>query len=354
MSGGKKFGISIICFLLFVLITGGLLPVTVSRVVTNREQVKVIVSSKATYDAITKTLVQNGLNNTQADLQANTPQQIDNEALKKLIDKYLSAQNYNRIMTSIVDSTYDWLEGKTEQPKFNITFASNQAEFQQFVTQVFTDRFKSLPPCDTAVDLTTYNPLEATCKPEGYDEAAVSAFINDQAGAPELTEFYKNASVNSNLVYGQIDPSTTDQLRGWYNTLKLAPIIFSLLLALLVGFIFLISFNWRKGLKISAIAILVPSLLSLLSTTMFMILARAIVLPAIAGNNQTAFVPTFNFALGQINNRIILYSAVLSATSVISLVVLHFTKQKAVKATLPDIPAPIKSPAEPKSKEQKP
>jgi hypothetical protein len=242
MSGGKKFGVGIVCFLIFLLVSGGLLPVAVSRVVTNREQVKVIVSSKSTYDAITKTLIKGGLDKAQQDSASSNQQNIDNEALKQIIEKYLGAQSYNRIVTSIVDSTYDWLEGKTDQPKFNISFAANQTEFQQFVTQVFTDRFKSLPPCDATVDLTTYNPLEATCRPEGYDEATVQAFINDQADAPELTEFYKNASVNSSLVFGQIDPATTDEVRGWYNTLKLAPIIFCILLALCIGLIFLISF----------------------------------------------------------------------------------------------------------------
>lgn len=351
MSGGKKLGIGLICFLLFVLITGGLLPVAISRVVTNREQVKVIVSSKATYDAITKTLVKNGVSSA----PTNTQQTIDNEALKQIIDKYLSTQSYNKIVASVVDSTYDWLEGKTDQPKFNISFASNQAEFQQFVAQVFTERFNSLPPCDTTTDLTTYNPLEATCKPEGYDAAAVSAFINDQADAPELTEFYKNASVSSNLVFGQIDPATTDNVRGWYNTLKLAPIIFLILLTFSIGLIFLISFNWRRGLKISAIAVLVPSLITLISSSISIAVAKSIFLPAISnGANKDTIEPAISFVLSQISNRVILYSAVLTVISAVSLIVLYFTKSKSDNLQIADIPPPIKTPAKVKTREQKP
>jgi hypothetical protein len=157
-------------------------------------------------------------------------------------------------------------------------------------------------------------------------------------------------------VFGQIDPSTTDTLRGWYNTLKLAPIIFGVLLALCIGLIFLISFNWRKGLKISAIALLAPSLLSLASTTIFVVTTRAILVPAISNEtNKESITPAVNFVLSQISNRILMYSAVLSAISIISLVVLHFTKPKAGESPLADIPAPIKAAAaESKPKEQKP
>lgn len=354
MSGGKKIGLGVVSFMLFNLICVGLLLIAVSQVLTSREQVKILATNKATYSAITKTLVQNGLGNTTQNVLDNSQQTPDNQALQKIIEKYLGTQNYSRIATNIIDSTYDWLEGKTEQPKFNVSFASNQAEFQQFITTVFTERYTSLPPCDSTIDLTTYNPLEATCKPEGYDEAAVQAFVSDQAEAPELAEFYKNASLNSTLVFGEINSATTSQARGWYNFLKIIPIIFSILLALFVALIFLICFNWRKGLKVTAIAILVPSLVCLLSTAVFMVVARAIVIPAITGNNQTALEPALNFAFAQINNRIILYSALLATLSAASLVVLHFTKQKASTAALPDIPEPIKAPAESKSREQKP
>lgn len=354
MSSGKKVLIGLLSFLLFITVTNGLALAAIARVATNREQVKLVLANKAVYSAATKAL----LNTQQSSSAESTEQNVDTEALQKIIDKYFTTETFNKAVNGVIDSTYDWLEGKTQQPKFNITFAANQAEFQQFITQVFTDRFNALPPCEEEIDLTTYNPIEASCKPEGYSAADVQTFINDQSSTPELAEFYKNASINSNLVFGEISPKTTDQIRGNYNLLKVVPFLVWGIIIVLNGLIILVAMNWRRGLKIASIATLVPSVLALVSAVAISVVFSAIIQALFQSNASltAADVKSILNPFAQaVTNKVLIYSAALSTISLLTLLGTIFIKPKPSQPleANPSIPKEPSS-AEPTTKEQKP
>lgn len=316
------------------------MPVAVSQILTDREQVKTIVTSGDSYKGLRGALLSNTEpTDTAGELSA------ENEALRKIFDKYLDKNNFNRIAGGIVDSTYDWLEGKTDQPKFNIAFASNEAEFKAFITTVFTERFNSLPLCEGSVDLTSYNPLEASCRPEGYTAETVTQFINDQAASPELSGFYHNASINSDLVFGQLDTSTTDALRGYYNILKFIPIIFLIAFIALSALIFLIVKNWRKSLKIFALTTLISTAVTYGTSFIFIYVVKGYA----ASQSKEGLGLTLDYFIQQILLRFNIYAAILTAISVIALLALHFAKPK---VTSVDTMAPNTN--EPISKEQKP
>ncbi len=333
MNAVKKIGIAFVSLMLFLLISNGVLLVAFSQVITNRDQVKIIATNRATYTAFTETLTQEKAGSNNQKLPNDTQSTIENVAITKLVKKYLTPQNYNRIVVSIVDSTYDWLEGKSEQPEFNINLAPDRSEFQRFIVQVYTERYMALPDCTTSTDLSLYNPLEATCKIEGYSAESVQTYINDLADTPELNELYGNASVNSELIFGELSAGSTDKFRGWYNTLKLIPIIFGFLLIILIGLIFLITSNWRNGIKYSAKAIMIPSLFTLASTLIFSYFAKPVILENLVINsNQDSLREVLSFAISQITNLAIIYSAILSILSAVILVVVYFVRRKEPEA----------------------
>lgn len=329
MNAVKKIGIAFVSFMLFLLISNGVLLVAFSQVITNRDQIKIIATNRATYNVFTEVLTQEKIDSNNQNQPNDSLSTIENVAITKLVKKYLTPQNYSRIVVSIVDSTYDWLEGKSEQPEFNINLAPDKSEFQRFIVQVYTERYLALPACSTSTDLPLYNPLEATCKIEGYSAETVQTYINDLANTPELNELYENASINSELVFGELSAGSTDKFRGWYNTLRLIPIIFSFLLIMLVGLMFLIVSDWRNGLKYSAKAIMIPSLFTLASTLIFSYFAEPVILENLVINsNQDSLREVLAFAISQITNLAIIYSATLSILSAVVLIVMYFVRRK--------------------------
>jgi len=331
MSSGKKIFIGVLTSLLFLVITFGLPLAAFSRIATNREEVKLILTNPDVYKFISETLVKNVV---EQPTQATTEQATeiattspDNAALKSIVDKYLTVETFNNAVITIADSTYDWLEGKQEQPTFNIAFAENKEEFKAFLANVFKDRFRNLPECDTLTyDVTAYNPLEAECRPPGYSEAQVEAFINDQAETPELDEFYKNASINSDLVFGQVESATTDNVRSSYNFLKVIPYIVWIVIILFTGLLLLVARQLKAGVKYGSLALLIPAAFVLVGG-IIALLAQSAIASSVANNNSSDGQALGGFVkalISPVNQRVLFYSGFLVLLGIIGLISSRF------------------------------
>lgn len=89
----------------------------------------------------------------------------------------------------VIDATFAWLEGKTNQPEFQLDFSSNKATLGQEIGNYAEDRAKNLPRCTNAelaqFAQTGFDPYKATCVPFGYNVSNLSETVAQQVASDQ-------------------------------------------------------------------------------------------------------------------------------------------------------------------------
>lgn len=152
---------------------------------------------------------------------------------------------------SIIDGTYGWLKGQTDQPEFSIDLKKEKELFAKNLAEQTGERLKSLPACSPSQlkKIKAIDPYELACLPPGLDISAVKKEVRSTA-----------ANSDNLLKQTKIDPTTikdsagkpmylnyADLPKSYENALKLPYLAVSLCLLLGAGVVF-IRKDRREGL----------------------------------------------------------------------------------------------------------
>jgi hypothetical protein len=94
-------------------------------------------------------------------------------------------QLFQKDVSSVIDSNYAWLEGKTAKPSFTLDFTQPRQNFAKQVGDYVQKRLAGLRVC-TATELAqlqstqNINPLTIVCRPPNIDPAAQGALVTQQ------------------------------------------------------------------------------------------------------------------------------------------------------------------------------
>ncbi len=89
---------------------------------------------------------------------------ISDDTAKTILDKTFSPQYVQQSTEKVIDSAYDWLDGKQPTIAFNINTTIQKDSFIANATSVLDQQLASLPKCKTAAE---FNPDNPTCLPPG-------------------------------------------------------------------------------------------------------------------------------------------------------------------------------------------
>ena len=326
MSVARYLLLPLLIVILIGLVTFGVVATATASVITDREQVKLALANPKIYAGLSQALVEGTLSDFEADQYAPSPdpdstEQLDRLALNKVISRYFTVDFYNRALTNAVDGVYDWLDGKTASPSFNIPITEDKQQFQDFIVSVFSERFNSLPACPTGTPITPeFNPLEASCQPAGYSQEHIRNFIVLQTDQPEFSQLVNNAAITSDSFIGDLSGDDTANLQGTYRALKLLPWLVPLLIIISSGLIMLIQFNRNRGLKTIGLTILPASLL-IFGLALIANVTKSSYLKNLSANptptpSDIILQELIGSLYEDINNRILIYSLGLIITAV--------------------------------------
>jgi len=76
-----------------------------------------------------------------------------------------------------IDGVYDWLDGKTPLPDFQIDLTSTKAAFAANVAKLAQQQLQTLPVCSSAASVENFEPLSASCLPPGVTPASAAATL---------------------------------------------------------------------------------------------------------------------------------------------------------------------------------
>lgn len=218
--------------------------------------VKEVLNDSGIYGSLMDSLIKSGGDQAGQDaIDANNP--IIKEAIKKAFPPELVKSATEQVL----DGTYAWLEGQTEQPQFRVDLTAAKANFINEAAAGAQARAAGLPPCPRG-QLTFDDPLTASCLPRGVTPAMVADLVrrdlqNELDGSQ--TEFLKNPVISADTIKskdGQPVFSADSELPENYQRIKLLPLALALAAGLALAAIIFLSGNLPAGLKRAGIALL--------------------------------------------------------------------------------------------------
>lgn len=189
--------------------------------VIDRDTIKTTLKEERVYDKLVPALLATARDNNPALVTIDGVGQLplQEEWVNQAAQSAFPATDLEQKGNTIVDATFDWLEGKNNSLQFQLDFTQNKQQLGDAIGAYAEQRMASLPRCTGNEGLTTeFNAFTSTCVPAsaGVDAASLKAIIAQQVAADE--DFLKDPLVTPQSLAADPDlgqPSTSlDQTGG--------------------------------------------------------------------------------------------------------------------------------------------
>jgi len=336
----RKAGLVLFSVLLPVLLYATASTAAVDTAFGNPEKIKDSFRDSNIYSKLVDVLV-NQLNSSE-DKQGQD-MQIDKAALKSIAENALPPEFLQSSFENVIDGTFRWIEGKTDQPDFRIDLTDAKNRLADGLITYTTERAATLPACTPAqaAELAQegdINPLTIPCKPPRIN---LDAEIQRQVAEFESSDqFLKDTVITA-------DDLTVDDGEGGkrplfaqaegvprlFKLIGFSSLIFGLLSLLTAAGIVLLSSNYKQGLrKLSHILAGVGALILVLALVVQFGLSKASA--AVPGKTETeeklfqdVALPLLRELVGNLNKVYIIFGAVYILIAIVIFIVLWRLKK---------------------------
>jgi hypothetical protein len=218
----------------------------VLRVVGSPIPVKKILSDSGIYGSV----VSGALDQAQKTSSAGGEVTLTDPAIKKAAQESFSPQVVQNSSEKVIDGIYNWLDGKTAQPDFNVDLTNVKTTFAEKIGQAATDRAAALPKC-TAPPAST-DPFSVTCLPPSLTPAQVGEQAKNDVltgqgflDHPDITA----SSVKSSNGQPLFEKAKLQNAPKQYQRAKKTPFILAILSILAILAVIFLSATRKIGLR---------------------------------------------------------------------------------------------------------
>jgi hypothetical protein len=229
--------------LLFVLA----LDVGVTQTFGNSDNVKKVLAKSGLYNSLVPNLLkQQGNIETAAGTIPTTDPLVQQAATKALTPAEVQQKS-----EAAIDSIYAWLDSKTAQPDFSLSFTPSKAALADSLANSVQAKLSTVPACTTFYTSTVFDPLNATCLPPGVSSVSAANNLRNQInGATIESASFKASDLKSDSAPNQT--AFQDQFKDipkLYQRAKKAPVVLTILVVLTAAAMVTLRGNWRAGLR---------------------------------------------------------------------------------------------------------
>ena len=159
MQFARRSALALIAALFSTLLIFTAIDFAILRVVGSPEPIKKMLSESGIYNSV----VGSTLEQAKTTSEGGTGVSLTDAAIKQAAEQSFSPQFVKSSSEKAIDGIYNWLDGKSAEPDFNIDLFTVKSTFAEKVGQAAQTRAATLPKC-TAPPTTT-DPFSATCLP---------------------------------------------------------------------------------------------------------------------------------------------------------------------------------------------
>ncbi|MDB5181999.1 MAG: hypothetical protein JWP13_762 [Candidatus Saccharibacteria bacterium] len=350
-----SFSFLIISTLLTIALGGWVITSALTRTVGQPEQAKDLLNKSGLYQAIIPQQV--------ADAQKANPSlsgiPLDNPEIQKILATSLDTQKLQNEGDKAVDAVYAWLEGKSGEPRIDISVMADQESLAQAAGDYAAKHAASLPACGPGeADYAAFadNPLSATCLPVGISPEIVQSNVEQAvANNPALGTSTQLTENDLKLANGKTIMESFNSAPVWYQRARLLPLIFITIAAICVVLLLLI-LKTEQGVRSAG-----KHFLSVGITFALVAIALAWGLEKLfstfipksdnpnVGDALMKLSTLFNAALRDNMVLVSLYLVAAGAIFLICALLLRRMKRSTAGTTTPEAPTDTRTPAPPKT-----
>jgi hypothetical protein len=248
MSFGRKAAAAVLSSVLAILLFATAVDIGFNHFAGGPGQIKNVLEKSGVYNSVVPGLLDEAktISSTGGSVPLSDPI-VRTAATSTLTPQYLRT-NVNQAL----DSIYQWLGGKTSQPKFTFNFNDIKNSFADKVALGARQKAANLPACTTAPSSASFDAFSATCLPPGVTPDQVAAQVRTSITSGQGFLDNGNITANDLKANGSKQSVFSDQLKNFpkgYQRFRNSPLILSLVcLVLILAVIFVYRPNLR-GLR---------------------------------------------------------------------------------------------------------
>jgi hypothetical protein len=248
----------------------GLPLVATTQTFVNRENVKEIINQPQVYGNVIDGLASslNLMHDTQSVEGMEDILELFEEGTQfsKNIETVITSGETKQKMNTVIDAFYDWFEGKTDSPQFEVYLIEDEQVFKELFISVITVKLKNLRTCeDSSLPDSDGTILELECLPPNIDKDEIGPLLEENLDQVDLDEVMESMKFSSD----QINISYNDSVlvQSVYKLLKLFPIILVGVLLLLTTLVIFLIPGFKGGLITTSIIYMLGGMFYLLLST---------------------------------------------------------------------------------------
>jgi hypothetical protein len=268
----------LLSFILFAIVLVTPLLFSITSLVSNRENLKVLVSDSGLYENVDTIVLEilkaqmeqqesNGLSEAEEQEFLQRKEQVEG-----IVNDVLTPEFSRELVENSLDGVYDYLEEKTDK----IVIKMDQQEVEDsFIKILFsfsglefesTDQIRELPTCtdrqeEELEETGGFESIEDACLPQDLDLDKLFEESSVQFGTTT------DGGDSFDITQGGIDTTELERnfpVREVYQTLRILPFIMIFVVLVLSALIVVMVPGWRTGLMFTGIVGLIPGILSLI------------------------------------------------------------------------------------------
>ena len=141
----------------------------------NSSDLKNSIAESGVYESFVPTIISANIEQ-QTSESSSIP--LEDKEIQKIINEVFNPGLLQLSADNVVDGIYSWLDGTSDNLKFNIDFTEQRLEIIERLSTYSATRLKGLPPC-TALELQTANVFRLECQPPGFYEMLVKNQVSN-------------------------------------------------------------------------------------------------------------------------------------------------------------------------------
>jgi hypothetical protein len=284
MDFAKKLALGLLSPLFIILLFATAFDVGFVRTATNSTTVKQLVAEGGIYHTAVPSILQQTrtISTNLGEVSTSYP------IIKNAANAALTPQYIQQNAETVIDSIYEWLDGKTTQPDFKVDLSGIKTSFADNVAAAAKQRLSTLPKCKTLAQAQAFSALNASCVPPGLNLNIAAAQVKksiagekDFLGKATLSaDTFKNEGSGQSIFEGKYKNAPKQ-----YQRAKKTPLILSVLTILTgLGIVFLSS-SWQNGLRHVGIYLAIVGVLMLIFSWTLNRTVSTKVIPKITNEN---------------------------------------------------------------------
>lgn len=262
----RKFGVLVLGAILLCSLLGLALSISSHIAFTNPQKIKSWLNDSNLYGSFVTDAIKQAEATAGGDESGTVS--LSDTAVQQIAQSTFSAQLLQKDVNTFVDSNYAWLQGKSNQPDFEIDLSAAKQTFAEKVGEYVQTYLTSLPVCSgeqlAAANAQTTDPLTLTCRPASLNAAAEATQVTEAIAGS--SEFLSDPIITAS----NINPQSDSPTEPYYQSLAGLPKVYQfgtqlpwiaglIAIAAAIGVVF-IPHRHRNGLSVLGIILAIAGL----------------------------------------------------------------------------------------------